>query len=109
MQQSTSIVELRTTFARREEAEACAERLVSLRLAACVQIEGPVRSTYRWQGAVDRADEFRCTCKTTPALADACAAAILQEHPYQTPELLRGVVTATIDYAAWVRASVGED
>jgi len=108
MQQTESIVELRTMFAHRAEAEACAERIVARRLAACVQVEGPVLSTYRWQGAVERAEEFRCTCKTTSELADACTAAILHDHPYQTPELIRGMVTATAEYAAWVRASVGE-
>jgi periplasmic divalent cation tolerance protein len=106
MHDADSIVELRTTFGRRDAAEACATRLVAERLAACVQIDGPVSSSYRWQGRVERSEEFRCTCKTTVERAEACAAAMLQQHDYDVPELIRRVVTASSAYAAWVRESV---
>ena len=100
------LVRIETTFPSRDEAEACADRLVAERLAACVQVEGPVDSRYRWQGSVERAREWRCVCKTAPARADACRAAIERLHPYQTPELIVACVTAAPAYAAWVRQSV---
>lgn len=103
-----TVAEICTTFAARDTAVACANRLVAARLAACVQIDGPVHSTYRWQGAVETAEEWRCTCKTTPARAAACVAAIVAEHPYANPEVLVRQATATPAYAAWVRESVGE-
>jgi len=106
---SEPIVELRTTFGDRVEAEACAARLVSERLAACVQIEGPVRSTYRWRGNVEHAEEFRCVCKTSVERADACAVALVRGHAYELPELIRVVVGAAPAYAAWVRESVAGD
>ena len=99
------LVELRTMFSSRAAAEACAERLVTAGLAACVQVEGPVTSIYRWQGVIERAEEWRCTCKTSPARAAACQAAILAGHDYQTPELLMTRVTASPGYAAWATAS----
>lgn len=101
-----SIVEIRTTFGSRDAAEACAERLVGQRLAACVQVDGPVRSTYRWQSVVEVAEEFRCTCKTTADRAEACIEALTRSHPYETPEIIRSDVSASAAYAAWVRASV---
>ena len=101
-----SIVEIRTTFGQRAAAEACAGRLVEERLAACVQVDGPVRSVYRWNGRVETAEEFRCTCKTSVARAAACSAAILGVHEYATPELLVVVAQASPAYAAWVRAEV---
>ena len=104
--QDDVVAEIRTTFAARDAAEACANRLVSARLAACVQIDGPVHSTYRWEGAVETATEWRCTCKTTPAAAEACIAAIVAGHPYANPEVLVRHSTATPAYAAWVRDSV---
>lgn len=107
MHDADGIVEIRTTFAARGDAEACAARLVERRLAACVQVEGPVASTYRWQGAIERAEEFRCTVKTTAAAAAECIAAIRAGHPYENPELLVAPVTAGGDYAAWLRESVG--
>jgi periplasmic divalent cation tolerance protein len=83
-------------------------RLVADRLAACGQVDGPVRSTYRWNGVVESAEEWRCTLKTTPALVEPCVQAVVAAHPYDTPEVLVARVHATKRYAAWVRASVGE-
>ena len=103
---AATIVEIRTTFRSRAAAEACAERLVSDRLAACVQVDGPVRSTYRWRGAVESAEEFRCTCKTSSDRADDCTEAIRRSHDYETPELIVAMVSASTAYAAWVHASV---
>lgn len=100
------IVEVRTTFAGRTEAEACAALLVERRLAACVQIDGPVTSVYRWKAAVETATEWRCTCKTTASRRAACVAAITAAHGYETPEVLVSPVEAGEAYAAWVRESV---
>lgn len=100
------IVEIRTTHADRAAADACAAMLVTERLAACVQVDGPVQSTYRWHDAVETATEWRCACKTTASRANACRAAIVRTHAYRTPEILEVTVAASPDYAAWVRASV---
>lgn len=105
---AASIVEIRTTFGDRAAAEACAARLVRERLAACVQIEGPVAATYSWRGAVETSAEWRCTCKTTPGRAAHCRAALAAGHPYELPEIVESSATASEAYAAWVRESVGE-
>jgi periplasmic divalent cation tolerance protein len=101
-----TIAEIRTTFGSRDDAEACAARLVEGRFAACVQVEGPIQSTYRWRAAVERAEEYRCTCKTSIDRAEACLEAIRHGHPYEMPELMFAEVFATPDYAAWVQSSV---
>jgi len=103
------IVEVRTTFPCREDALACAERLVRERLAACVQVDGPITSVYRWEGAVETAAEYRCTGKTSRSRAAACADAIRALHGYQTPEVIVGEALASPAYAAWVRASVAAE
>lgn len=100
------IVEIRTTHPDRAAAEACATQLVTERLAACVQVEGPVQATYRWQDGIETATEWRCVCKTSASRADACRAAIARTHAYRTPEILQVTVEASPDYAAWVRESV---
>ncbi len=100
------IAEIRTTFPDREAAETCARRLVAARLAACVQIDGPVASVYRWQGQVEQSVEWRCTCKTTTEGLSACVAAIRSAHPYELPQVLVAAVEATADYAAWVGAAI---
>ena len=101
-----AIAEIRTTFSRRDDALACAARLVTERLAACVQVDGPVTSVYRWQGAVETSEEFRCTCKTSHERVAACVSAILSAHDYRTPEMIVTEVAASRAYAEWVRGSV---
>lgn len=102
-----AVIEIRTTFPTRTAAEECGARLVARRLAACAQIDGPLTSTYRWQGAVETAEEFSCRVKTTPETAAACEAEIVAMHPYSTPEILATVSRASAPYAAWVRENVG--
>ena len=105
-EEAVSIVEIRTTFSSRDKASACAADLVARRLAACVQVDGPVTSCYRWKDKIEVAEEFRCTCKTTAAGAEACIAALICDHEYLTPEVIRTNVTSSVDYAAWVHAHV---
>ncbi len=100
------LVEIHTTFDARDQAMACADRLVRARLAACVQVDGPITSTYSWQGAVEQAEEWRWTCKTTREAAGACAAAIVGGHSYAVPQVVIVPVEATEAYAAWVRSVV---
>jgi periplasmic divalent cation tolerance protein len=106
---SSALVEIRTTCATEEAAAALAARLVRDRLAACVQIDGPVCSTYIWKGRPETATEWRCTCKTTMARSAACAAAIAASHTYETPEIVMAPITASAAYATWVSESVAED
>ena len=47
-----------TTVGLLEKAEQIAETLLERRLAACVNIIGPIRSIYRWQGALQREQEY---------------------------------------------------
>ena len=58
-----------TTLPDRAAAERLAATLVEERWAACAQVVGPVESTYRWQGEVERATEWYCHLKTTLARA----------------------------------------
>lgn len=100
------VAEIRTTFATRPDAVACSGRLIEQRLAACVQIEGPLTSTYRWQAAVETTEEFVCRVKTTPAAVAACESAMQSLHPYDCPEILVTYSRGSAGYATWVREQV---
>ncbi len=96
-----------TTVATREDAERIAAALVEERLAACVQVAGPIASTYRWQGAVARATEWYCHCKTTRARYPALEARLRELHPYETPEIIAVPIVAALPaYLAWIEECV---
>ena len=50
-----SYIQVVTTTEKKEDAEKIAACLVEKRLAACVQIAGPISSLYRWKGKIERA------------------------------------------------------
>lgn len=81
-----------------------ADALVSERLAACVQVCGPVRSVYRWQGAIERATEWLCIAKTSAAGLDPVLKRIRALHSYQQPEIVATPIAAgDPGYLDWVR------
>ena len=51
------IIQVITTTETKADAQAIARALVEKRLAACVQIIGPITSTYRWRGEIETAEE----------------------------------------------------
>ncbi len=95
-----------TTVGTRPEAETLAADVIAGNLAACVQIEGPVISHYRWDGQIERAEEFRLCFKLMPSQLLALEAHVLGHHPYATPEWI--VVRAEHigeKYLSWAQAS----
>ena len=96
-----------TTASSREEAEELASELVERRLAACVNVVGPIASVYRWQGEVERAEEFLLLIKSTAAQFAAVSAAIKELHSYEVPECIELTVTAGSDaYLKWLADNV---
>lgn len=84
-------------------ADAIARALVDERLAACVQVLPGLRSTYRWQGAVEQADEVLLVAKTSADRFDALAARVRALHPYELPELVAVEAAGGLaPYLAWV-------
>lgn len=95
-----------TTVASRDDAERLASAIVEQRLAACVQIDGPITSYYLWQGALERTEEFRLLVKFLPAQASALATWIESHHPYDTPEWIVVAADSVAEkYLSWARAS----
>lgn len=99
----TGVVEVRSTFPDRDGARATAEALVAERLAACAQVSGPVSSTYRWQGEVERAEEWLLTVRTHHDRLPVVVSRVREAHPYEVPEVVAvPVVGGDPDYLAWV-------
>lgn len=100
-------VQTATTTPGRAVARRIARKLVDSRLAACVQIVGPIESIYRWQGRVETAREWLCLIKTTRARYREVAATVEALHPYDTPEIVALPIAAgSRRYLEWLAAAV---
>ena len=100
-------IQVITTTERREDADRIAGALVEARLAACVQVVGPITSTYRWQGKIETAQEWQCWAKSRRDLYDQIQQAIRRLHPYEVPEILAlPVLAGSVDYLAWLDGQI---
>jgi len=80
-----SVVSVYAIFANAEEAERIGRTVVEERLAACINILPPVRSIYRWKGAIETADEVAAILKTSESNVDVLIARIAALHSYDVP------------------------
>jgi periplasmic divalent cation tolerance protein len=99
---------LSTTISSAEAGKQLAVKLVESRLAACVQMDGPIESVYRWQGQLCVDTEFRLTCKTLPTCIDRAILFVKQNHSYETPEILIEQAEVSADYFQWLTQQVVE-
>lgn len=91
-------------------ARVIAEALVTERLAACVSRLPGLQSTYRWEGAVEHADEVLLLIKTGADRLDAVTARVQALHPYELPELIAVEAAGGLaPYLAWVAEQTRED
>jgi periplasmic divalent cation tolerance protein len=92
-----------STFPSPDKAAEVARILVSEQLCACVNLVGPVRSIYRWQGEVCDEAETLAVIKTTRDRFDALKARLVELHPYEVAEVIAMPVEAGhAPYLAWV-------
>jgi periplasmic divalent cation tolerance protein len=99
-------LQVTTTTPAEELAQRIAESAVAERLAACAQVHGPIQSTFRWQGELDRATEWSCVLKTTAGRYPALEARIRALHPYEVPEIVATEVTGSDAYLRWIQEAV---
>ena len=102
MNSDSEVVLVLSTFGDLATAETCARHLVEHSIAACVQIDGPIRSVYQWKGNIENDQEFRLLIKTCPESLDRCVSALKQNHPYELPEIVVLHAHASAAYASWV-------
>jgi periplasmic divalent cation tolerance protein len=97
-------VEIQITCASVDEADRIADALVERRFAACVQ-QLPIRSTYRWDGAVQHDDEILLLVKTTAPRFDEVVTTVRELHSYEVPAITAvPIVRGSDDYLAWIDA-----
>lgn len=103
----SEFIQVTTTTGTRQDAEQIAAELVSRRLAGCVQVSGPISSTFRWQEKTETQEEFVCTIKTLTTKLAEVERAIREIHQYEVPEILATpIVDGSGKYLEWLRGEV---
>ena len=97
-----SVVLMLTTVPDADSAQKLAQGALDQRIAACVTELGAVRSRYRWKGKVETSDEIQLLFKTSAVRSRELEQFILENHPYETPEMLSWQANASVDYARWI-------
>lgn len=93
-----------STFPDEASAKQVAEALVTAKLAACVNIHGPMTSLYAWQGKLESGPEFAAFIKTRQSFVSAVTETARPLHPYTLPcFLVLPIASGNEDYLAWAR------
>ncbi len=99
----TDFIQVSTTTETKQAAQEIAAALVEQRLAACVQVSGPVESVYRWQDKVQQSQEWLCTAKTRASLFPQVEAVIRELHTYECPEIVAvPIADGSAAYLTWL-------
>jgi len=95
------------TAGEERQAVSIARTLVDEGLAACVNIVGPIRSVYRWQGAVEDESKHLLLIKTRATMYKRVEARIAELHSYEVPEVLAVTPSGgSTRYLGWLGESV---
>ena len=103
----TDAIQVVTTTPEQGDANRIAAALVARRLAACVQVSGPIESTYRWKDQIEKSTEWVCRIKTQATLFPAVESAIRELHSYDEPEIIGlPIIAGSRGYLEWIAESV---
>jgi periplasmic divalent cation tolerance protein len=96
-------IQVSTTTDKKEDAERIAKAIVENRLAACVQISGPILSIYWWHDTMEESEEWLLTIKTRKEIYPRLEQAIKNFHPYEVPEITAvPIVEGSSNYLGWI-------
>jgi periplasmic divalent cation tolerance protein len=103
----TAFIQVVTTVDTKDHATRIAQHLLDRRLAGCVQVTGPITSSYWWKGKIETSEECYCVIKTAADRYTEVEREIRAVHPYEEPEILAfPVVSGSKTYLQWLAGSV---
>jgi periplasmic divalent cation tolerance protein len=103
----TDYIQLFTTTEEKDDAERISREIVEKRLAACVQVVGPITSTYWWEEEIQKTEEWLCIMKTRSDLYHELEKAIRSIHPYEVPEIVAlPIVSGSQSYLDWLEQEI---
>ena len=93
-----------------EKAQQLAHAMVERRLAACVNIVGPIRSIYRWKGNIESEQEYLLLIKTSADRAGELEALFAELHAYELPERIElAIEGGSMTYLDWLSVQVARE
>jgi len=106
MPDTPDFIVILTNTASLEEAKQISYRLITDKLAACVNIFKNECSLYEWQGKVCEESEFQLVIKTQNSLYSHVETVIRELHSYEVPEIIAlAVENGSSDYLEWIKKS----
>ena len=106
----TEFVQVFTSINSKKRANAIATKLLAKRLTSCVQIFGPIDSTYRWKGKIEHSKEWFCLIKARANNYRLIETNIKKMHSYDVPEILAlPVLDGNTGYLEWIRKETTSD
>lgn len=100
------VVVLTTLPAEGDDARRIGRTLVAERLAACVNVMGPMVSLYRWNDEIQEEEERQLVIKTARRRVPALWDRLKELHPYDVPEfVVLTIVDGNDAYLKWIAES----
>ena len=100
---------LLTTCPTAEVANQLAQTLLEKHLAACINILPNIQSVYEWEGKIVSDAEVLLLIKTRREHYAAIEQTLLQQHPYEVPELIAlPIENGLPSYLAWLSKVVAQ-
>ena len=100
----SNFIQITTTSDKKEILQSIGSRLIEARLAACVQISGPLESIFRWNGKIDTAQEWSCTIKSVAQHQVTIQSTIQEIHNYEEPEIIiQQISGGSQGYLNWIK------
>lgn len=95
------------TAGSQEEADRIAHTLVAELLAACVNVIPGITSVYRWQGEVQRDQEWLLVAKSREEVLNDLVRRVQALHSYDVPEIIAlPLVGGSQSYLRWIDGEV---
>ena len=86
-----------------EEADLISNSLLEKKLIACSNIINDMKSTFWWNGNIQKENEVMIIAKSTKALLDNIIAEVRSIHSYDVPEILAiPILGGNPDYLDWI-------
>ena len=93
-----------TTFSKKKEAEKISKKIISNKLAACIQIE-KIKSFYKWNGKVQNENEYLLLIKTRSRRFKKLKNFVKKHHSYEIPEIIQiPIKNGSKEYLSWLEA-----